>query len=208
MKGVTMGRKQAVMDIGQAPNLQEYADQVNAAAGQAVQGIIEAGRILVAAKEGVNHGGWERMFQGHAQAIERPIRFSVKTAQRLMVIAQHPSLSKGAHGHLLPSSWRTLYELTKLDESTLEASFHDGRIHPDMQRKDVKALCNGHELKAERFTTDSVFIASFMRKLEGRIEDLLAEVGPTDRNLEDIAIGLDLLRQLYLNRLAKLKEEG
>jgi hypothetical protein len=43
-----------------------------------------------------------------------------KTAQRLMKITRHSILANGAHGHLLPPSWRTLYEMTKLDQRTEE----------------------------------------------------------------------------------------
>jgi len=37
----------------------------------------------------------------------------------------------------LPPSWTTLYELTKLDDDTLERKLRDGTIHPGMRRKDV-----------------------------------------------------------------------
>ena len=42
--------------------------------------------------------------------------FSANTAQRLMSVASDGRLANPAHGQLLPSSWRTLYELTKLDD--------------------------------------------------------------------------------------------
>jgi hypothetical protein len=34
-----------------------------------------------------------------------------------MVIAQHRVLANANHGSHLPPSWRTLYELTKLDDA-------------------------------------------------------------------------------------------
>jgi hypothetical protein len=40
-----------------------------------------------------------------------------------MMIADHPVLSKRAHVHVLPPSWRTLYELTKVPEPVLIAAF-------------------------------------------------------------------------------------
>jgi hypothetical protein len=39
----------------------------------------------------------------------------------------------------LPSSWRTLYELTQVAIETLEARIADGTIHPGLQRKEAVA---------------------------------------------------------------------
>lgn len=40
----------------------------------------------------------------------------------------------------LPASWGTLYDLSRLDAPVLEAAIADGRVRPDMTRKDVKQL--------------------------------------------------------------------
>jgi hypothetical protein len=40
----------------------------------------------------------------------------------------------------LPSSWGTLYELTKLPETQFKAKLSDGTINPKMERRDVAAL--------------------------------------------------------------------
>jgi hypothetical protein len=56
----------------------------------------------------------------------------MRTAQMLMAVARHSVLSNTAHGRLLPPSWRTLYELTKLDNDALLAHVCPGifeRIH-------------------------------------------------------------------------------
>jgi hypothetical protein len=41
--------------------------------------------------------------------------FTDRTAQRLMAVAADQRISNGAHVSDLPTSWGTLYELTKLD---------------------------------------------------------------------------------------------
>ena len=57
---------------------------------------------------------------------------------RSAVQAQHGAAADdAAHGPLLPPSWRTLYELTKLPDELLFAKFAAGEIWPEMQRKDV-----------------------------------------------------------------------
>jgi hypothetical protein len=42
------------------------------------------------------------------------------------------------HGAVLPPSWRTLYELTRLSDEAFEERIADGTIHPGMERADVE----------------------------------------------------------------------
>jgi hypothetical protein len=58
----------------------------------------------------------------------------------LMKVAGHPVLANTNHGSLLPTSWRTLYELTKVPTPKLEQAIEDGDIHPAMERREVKRL--------------------------------------------------------------------
>jgi hypothetical protein len=51
-----------------------------------------------------------------------PVNCTASTAQRLMKIASTDALSKPAHVQLLPPSWGTLYEFTKLPEDKLEVA--------------------------------------------------------------------------------------
>ena len=41
------------------------------------------------------------------------------------------------HGSVLPASWRTLYELTKLNNATFARWIANGTIHPEMERSVV-----------------------------------------------------------------------
>lgn len=104
-------------------------------------------------------GEWERMFQDHPQAVARPVPFGIDKAQMLMVISRHPLLSKADHGRCLPSSWRTLYELTKVPEPVLRKALTDGTIHPALEAAVGDALGpaeHGHDRKkgAKSITTD------------------------------------------------------
>jgi hypothetical protein len=58
-------------------------------------------------------------------------------AQMLMKIARNSVLSNTDHGRYLPSSWRTLYQLTKLSNERLEDLIDTGVIHPGLERKEV-----------------------------------------------------------------------
>jgi N6-adenosine-specific RNA methylase IME4 len=57
-----------------------------------------------------------------------------------MAVASDPRIINAAHGSRLPASWRTAYELTRLDDATFEARLADGTIRPDMERRDVAAV--------------------------------------------------------------------
>jgi hypothetical protein len=54
---------------------------------------------------------------------ERMLRSS--GANLYLKTAAHPELSKAAHGQHLPASWRTLYELTKIEPYVLKSA----RLH-------------------------------------------------------------------------------
>jgi hypothetical protein len=54
-----------------------------------------------------------------------------------MVLSRDSRLANAAHGRYLPPHWRTLDEITRLPDEQFYAMLADGRINPDMQRKDV-----------------------------------------------------------------------
>jgi N6-adenosine-specific RNA methylase IME4 len=58
-----------------------------------------------------------------------------------MAIGRSERLTKSAHVRtLLPPSWGTLYDLTKLDDGTWALAMERGIIRPDMERKDLAPL--------------------------------------------------------------------
>jgi hypothetical protein len=107
-----------------------WAARISACWRASVEAILEVGRLLVAAKEALPHGAFGEM-------VESDLPFGQRTAQMLMAIAADQRLANAKHASLLPPSWMTLYELTKLDDDELEQRFADGSIHPDMLRRDV-----------------------------------------------------------------------
>lgn len=108
-----------------------WAERIGAAWRSSVEGILQTGRELIEAKAELPHGEFEAMV-----ATELP--FGSRTARRLMTVARDPRISERTHGSVLPPSWRTLYELTKLPDDQFEARIADGTIRSDMQRADLK----------------------------------------------------------------------
>src|ERR1700722_6986045 len=107
------------------------------------EGVLETGRLLIAAKEALPHGEWERMR-------DENLPFKKNTATRLMAIARDERISNVAHAPLLPPVWSTLYELTKLDDKQFEKAKDDGLIRPDMERREVSQTVK----KAKRATRE------------------------------------------------------
>jgi hypothetical protein len=101
-----------------------------------IDGIFETGDLLIAAKAKMR-GKFERM-------VEHELPFGERTAERLMAIAKDKRLraahSKAAHGSLLPASWRTLYELSRLNDRQLQNAFDNGSVHAEMTRQDALRL--------------------------------------------------------------------
>jgi N6-adenosine-specific RNA methylase IME4 len=112
---------------------EEWGVIVRADLGQSVQGVIDAGRHLREAKAQIEHGQWEKWLDAEV-GITRP------TANRLMLVAGHPTISNRSHANGLPSSWDTLYQLSQLKPAQLEAAIIDGEVTPALERKQAKAL--------------------------------------------------------------------
>jgi hypothetical protein len=121
-------------DLTVVADAKSWATRINKALGASAQATIEAGRELCAAKDALEHGEWGRLFD------DKLIPLSQRSANCLMAVARNPVLSNSQRVANLPSSWGTLYELTKLPEPVLEKALSNGTITPETQRKAVTAL--------------------------------------------------------------------
>ena len=112
---------------------QFYTHQFNRHLRESVASIIAAGKVLIDAKEALAHGEFLNM-------VANDLPISSDTAQRLMAVAGDKRISNAAHDRYWPSAGTTLYELSRLDDATFEQAVESGKITPDMERKDAKAL--------------------------------------------------------------------
>jgi hypothetical protein len=107
-----------------------WAARITACWRVSVEAILEVGRLLLAAKAALPHGKFGTM-------IEAELPFGPRTAQMLMAIADDPRLANPKHVSHLPPSWSTLYELTKYSDEQFEAGIRDGKIRPDVERREI-----------------------------------------------------------------------
>lgn len=111
-----------------------WALLINGAFRRSYDATIEAGKLLIAAKEKLApHGTWLPM-------LETKLDFSPDTAQRLMAIARDQRLTNTEHVRYLPRSSSTLYALTRLSDEQFQQGIELKIISPDMERKDVERL--------------------------------------------------------------------
>ena len=107
--------------------------QIKTAWKEATEAFLQVGNLLIQSKESLEHGEFLEM-------IENDLPFSPRTSQMLMVIANDKRLTNTNYSSFLPPSWRTLYELTKLDDVSFKKSVKDGNIHSDMFQKEAIRL--------------------------------------------------------------------
>lgn len=111
----------------------DYAGQITTAWQSSIESILKTGHLLIDAKKKLKRGDFGKM-------VENDLPFGPNTAQRLMKVAGNRLLTNTAHAPLLPASWMTLYELSKLPDDEFKARIEDGSINPEMQRKDAKLM--------------------------------------------------------------------
>lgn len=110
----------------------EWAETIRADLGRAVEGIVAAGRNLIAAKADVAHGEWGPML--------KQIGISDGYARKLMSVGRNEAIVNRSHGNDLPPTFRALYELSRLDTEQIDEHIESGAITPDMTIADARDL--------------------------------------------------------------------
>ncbi len=111
---------------------------------KSVEGIIEAGRVLIEAKNELEHGqfiDWVERDLRFGAAQESDRKLSLRKAQMLMFVAKNEVISNANHWFAFPPSWRTLWELSQIRPKQRLLHFIDsGKINPGMTREEAVAL--------------------------------------------------------------------
>ncbi|SFJ53221.1 hypothetical protein [Bradyrhizobium sp. Gha] len=189
----------------QPKNCDDYVKDIHHHWGRAVQSIIATGCILLAAKEGphrLQHGTFEAM-------VRSKLPFSERTAQMLMKIAGHPVLSNPKHVSLLPPSWGTLYELTKLPDNKLLTGIRDGTITPKLERRDAAALHRDRASRTGERTSPNLHEQNAQLKAENQRlrEDKGDAFGPNDTVADIVRVIVEQLRRLSNDKIEKVLQE-
>jgi hypothetical protein len=169
-----------------------FLERIRAHWNKQVETILETGRLLIQAKDELEHGKFQNM-------VNKQLPFGPRTAQMLMAVAKNPALSNAKYISHLPPSWGTLYDLAGLPESELIRLIETRAVRPDMERSDVKKLHFArldqvpkaldvlfdfmHRVPPEELATNVVFnnwpaekLSTAVEKLPSYVEELLLAV--------------------------------
>ncbi len=112
-----------------------------------VEGIIEAGRVLIEAKNELEHGQFMKWVVRELRFGERRTgdrRANIRKADMLMFLARNEVISNRQHWHALPPSPRTLWELTQIrPKRRLLELIANNKIYSGMTREEAIALRHG-----------------------------------------------------------------
>jgi hypothetical protein len=153
----------------------DWAEQITASWQKPrIEGIIRTGKLLLAAKKALDRGTFISMIRS-----DEALPFNERTAQRLMKIAEHPVLTNATHVSRLPTSWGTLYELSKAKPKLLEAKIQDGTITPRLERSQVARKVFGKKKAAAQ------------RKTLDRVKDMRVELDAANAHIVELEAARD-----------------
>jgi hypothetical protein len=116
-----------------------------------VGAIVATGRLLIRAQRSLidTHGAWAALVDSDG------FPFSQATAQKLMAIADHDTLSTYSTWNRLPASWTVLYQLSLIEAPTLRRLITSGDVNRSMTMTQALALRERRE-RGERETMTEV----------------------------------------------------
>lgn len=127
---MTLATHEEVIEPEIVRDASEWVEVIKDDLGRAVEGIVSAGKHLIAAKADVEHGKWLPML--------KEIGISSGYAGKLMRISRQ--FANSSYESNLPNNVTVLYELSGLPPEEVESGIESGAITPDMKIKEAKAF--------------------------------------------------------------------
>src|ERR1700733_6295331 len=87
--------------------LEVFTARFRDAIKKSIEGILDAGAVLIDAKEQLEYGAFQDW-------VRNDLTIGLRQAQMLMLIARNTVFLKETNHGALPPSWRTLYELAQI----------------------------------------------------------------------------------------------
>ena len=101
---------------------------------KSAQSLVELGQLFIDAKEDLGHGKWQDMFAPNK------LRFSQRTAEKLMQVAKNTALANPPNSASLPPSLDALVTLAQMDAQSVQSGIDQGSIGPCMTIAQAKQL--------------------------------------------------------------------
>ncbi len=138
-----MEKTMTVTAIANIRTRQEWAEIINADWRKSIEGIIQTGSDLIAAKGELPYGEFGKM-------IKADCPFGVTAARTMMTIARNYDtwiavMKDRRHDGALPSSWTTLGKLSSISEDDFKDAHEQGLITADMSREKANAIARAYK---------------------------------------------------------------
>lgn len=165
-----------------------WVARINDQIARSASALIELGQMFVEAKSKLLHGEWNGMFESGR------LKFSLRTAQKLMQVAANKALAKAKNSALLPPSLDALTTLARLDPNVVQSGIDDGVIRSDMTIADVRRYVldqPGQEdkpAKNEREINYEVLRNSWVKRLRKALEKVPSEL--VGKLINDLIVNL------------------
>ena len=129
-----------------ARSVSDWTGEINAVWTRGPASTLELARVIYAARRSLVHGEWSQLWRSGC------VGLSKRKAEMLSAIgARLGWLNAQTFAHL-PRGWSILYQLAKLDRSSLWSYMADGTVHPALtlqQAKDLVAQLRGSWVKTD-----------------------------------------------------------
>ncbi len=116
-----------------------FITAINQSWEKTTQGIIETCSLLTSAKDQLTAHEFKDLINN--------LPFSTRTAERFIAIGNDKRIT--THVSLLPPSWGTIYEITRLSNPQFKKAIKDGVISPSVQRKEIIELLNPEKRQSQ-----------------------------------------------------------
>ena len=116
------------------PSADEWPIQIQRVWVQGTTNILKLARIVSRARRAMDFGAWTRMWRS------KQLPFAVSKAKILVRVGERLGDLNGQTFGRLPSGWSILYQLARLDRTTLERLIQEGVIHPGLTEREARRL--------------------------------------------------------------------
>ena len=122
-------------------------------------------------------GAWARMWRS------KQLPFAISKAKMLVRVGERLGDLNGQTFGRLPSGWSILYQLARLDRSTLEGLIQQGVIHPGLTEREARRLVA--QFRGETLKTRSAraILRERLRRFADFVADHLADWSANEREL-------------------------
>ena len=156
-------------------SVEHWVARLSEQIGKTAQSLVELGSLFIEAKKQLVHGGWQEMFQ------QGKLRFSLRTAEKLMQVAKNTALAKPPNSASLPASLDALVLLAPLDPEIVQGGIEVGLIQPCMTIKEAKEFSLGHQNLTRPEAVKPFVYDTALKALVAKVSRSLANAPAGDR---------------------------